>query len=107
MILESGHGARVQCRALEVHQGAAGGAGLEHPRRHRGGTLSARADGHRGQRCRHVSVEAAGRGRGGRVAEVPDADALVGHDDGVAAERPVGDTGLAQPQPQHGQQGLL
>ena len=84
---------------------AAGGAGLEHPGCHRGGTLSARADGHRGQRCRYVSVEAAGRGQGGRVAEVPDADALIGHDDGVTAERPVGDTGLAQPQ--HGQQGLL
>jgi hypothetical protein len=41
----------------------------------------------------------------GAEAEAPQADALIGYDDGVAAKRPVGDAGCSQPQ--HGQQDLI
>ena len=104
-MLERGHGDRVQRRALQVHQGSAGGIGLEHAGSGCGGALGARPHDHRAQRGRQVAVQAVGRGRGGRAPKVPDADAAVGHDDGVTAERPVGDAGL--PQPQHGQQDLI
>jgi hypothetical protein len=105
VILQRGHGDRVQSRALQVHQGGVGGIGVEHPGGRRSGALGPRPHGHRAQRGRQVAVQAAGRGRGGRAPEVPDADAPVGHDDGVAAERSVGDAGLAQLQ--HGQQDLI
>ena len=105
VVLERGHGDRVQRRALQVHQGGAGGIGVEHPGGRRGGALGPGPHGHRAQRGRQVAVQAAGRGRGGRAPEVPDADAPVGHDDGVAAERSVGDAGVAQPH--HGQQDLI
>ncbi len=50
MILERGHGAWVQRRALQVDQGAAGGVGMEDPDGRRGRAFGARADGQRGQR---------------------------------------------------------
>ena len=104
VMLEPVHGDRVQRRALQVHQRGAGGIGVEHPSGRRGGALGPGPHGHRAQRGRQVAVQAAGRGRGGRAPEVPDADAPVGHDDAVTAERSVGDAGV--PQPHHGQQDL-
>jgi hypothetical protein len=50
VILERGHGAWVQRRALQVDQGAAGGVGMEDPDGRRGRAFGARADGQRGQR---------------------------------------------------------
>ena len=88
-----------------MHQGAAGGGGVQDPGRRRRGTLRAGPHGDRCQCGRQVGVHAAGRGRGGRPAEVPDADALLGDDDRVGAERPVGYPGGAHPQ--HGQQDLI
>jgi hypothetical protein len=67
--------------------------------------LGARPHRHGGQRGHQVGVKAPGRSRGGRATEVPDTGVLTGHDDGVAAERPVRDAGFAQPQ--HGQQDLI
>ena len=49
--------------ALEVHQGAAGRVGVEHPARGRGRALGTHPHGHRGQHGRQVAVEA---GVGGR-----------------------------------------
>ena len=105
LVLDRGHGDWVQRRALQVHQGGAGGADIEHPGGRRAGALGACPDSHRPQYCGQVAVQATGRGRGGRAPEAPDIDALIGHDDGVAAERPVGDAGVAEPQ--HGQQNLI
>ena len=105
MILERGHGDRVQRRALQVHQARAGGVGVEDPGGRRGRASGARPHGHRGQRGGQVGVQADGRGGGGRTAEIPEADTLTGHEDGVAAEPPVGDPGCAQPP--HGQQDLI
>ena len=50
MILERGHGAWVQSRALQVHQGAAGSVGRKDPDGRRGRAFGARTDGQRGQR---------------------------------------------------------
>ena len=69
------HGDRVQRRALEVHQGAAGRIGVEHPGRRGGRPVGPHPHRHRGQRRREVAVEAGSRGRRGRAAEVPQADA--------------------------------
>ena len=102
MLRKRGHGDRVERRALQVHQGAAGGVRIEDPGGRRGRALGARPHGHRGQRGGQVGVQAAAGGRRGGAAEVPEADALTGHDDRFAAERAVGDPGRSQPQ--HGQQ---
>ena len=80
-------------------------SGVEDPGGRRGRALGARPHGHRGQHGRQVGVKAAGRAEADARRKFRMQSALTGHDDGVAAEHPVGDAGLAQPQ--HRQQDLI
>ena len=94
-MLQDGHRGRVQCRALQVHEGAVGQVRVEHPGGCGGGALDAHPHGHRGQYRRQITIQATGRSRRGCAAEAPHANAFGGQDDGVRAKRPVGDAGCA------------
>ena len=48
-MLQDGHRGRVQCRTLQVHQGALGQVRIENPGGCRGCPLDARPYGHRGE----------------------------------------------------------